>query len=445
MKRIYLILIIIIMQFVICCCTYYDVDPFITTIETSNIDPEAETTKSTKKADKDQLPDDFYTLSPSETYEKYGMFTIHNDVNYEHVYDGKYIYTFYPIYGAGNSYISTLGKYEYPSGEVTPLCTDPLCTHSKTSACPFAVCGGFAAKLLVIGGNVYFMPGDSGKLYVYDKERNKSVLLLSNCYRPSVYKYDNAAYISYSEEDGEFSTYRVFIKLTEDGGLTELGRLNDYNQTYITVYKDRYAIDYETETYDGKMTVNVLSRDLKTKETRKITDIDCPEGVEIEHIETDMIYGENLLVGVKYCTKVPAVSVAFERKNVYLIDLETGDQRFICSPDHNTYKTNYAFCYFSQKAIFWYKPMPKKGDLMIVHIYFPLKDEEKVYNLSEMIKEATGDDLPAFCYPTVSKNSSVSIIDGKQNSGNTRKRLYEVDLESGRIYKYDDEDQKEVR
>ena len=78
-------------------------------------------------------------------------------------------------------------------------------------------------------------------------------------------QYDNAAYISYSEEDAEFSTYRVFIKLTEDGGLTELGRLNDYNQTYITVYKDRYAIDYETETYDGKMTVNVLSRDLKTK------------------------------------------------------------------------------------------------------------------------------------------------------------------------------------
>ena len=201
------------------------------------------------------------------------------------------------------------------------------------------------------------------------------------------------------------------------------------------MYKDRYAIDYEPVEYDGGYTLNIISRDLQTGDIKKISEYDCAGAAAFDFAETFTVYGDNLLIYFRYDLRIaPAQD---KREVEMLIDLETGDTRVICTPDYKTYKQSPVPRLFSDKCIMWFEPKPKKDDPMIVHLYFPYEDKEEVYNFSEMVKEATGDDLPRECYLALMTNGAVGIRRMWKDSNDTQTLIYDIDLPSGRVYKYD--------
>ena len=447
-RIIFALLTVLTVQLIVCSCKFYADDPFVSENTAEKTTNAAEQTTggddTTAAAGALVCPDgDFYSLSADEAFEKYGVFSIANYPNYEDCCDGKYSYMFYSV-GTDEKYWSTLGRIKYPNGEdISPVCADPLCTHSPTSACPFAVCGGYAAKVVCYGGSLFFFTNVGSGLYKYEQKTNKSVLLISGAYDGCFYKYDGSLYFVYGEEqkdedgNGTFELFRVFAKISPDGKVTELGRLSDNITTWITVYKDRYAIDFKPELYEENGVITVLSRDLKTGDSKTVTKIECEGAKRIDYIEACTIYGGKLLVRLQYYIK-DGIASEYDKRNHYcLIDLEKGDYSVVCSPCIYYYGTSLVQCLYSSKLITWFEPKPKKNDPMIVHIYSPFDDKDETYNLSEIIKKETGDDLPQDAYLSGMTNSAVLIRRKWRNGNDKQTKLYEVDVLSGKVYKYE--------
>ena len=439
------IMFIIIFSVLLSSCRIYD-DPFITetdnaTTDENRGDNETETEtdipeKTVFRSRTDDFPeDDFYGLSASEAVKKYGILSKSNYTSREMVYDGKYYYGVYLTTGEKTVY-STLVKIEYPNGkELNPVCTDPLCTHKPGSDCPMQNMNG--AYFACYGDKIYIVSRDCN-LYMYDKRTNKKTMLLKNCYAAVFFKYDDKFYLNYSETDKDFETTRVIVNISEEGKITELSRFDNYYSMELPVYKERYVIDYQQELFDENGRINVLMRDLQSDKITKVTEIECPGAAFIEPVETFTLYGNKLLFQCNYYTVYPPRSDYDRKYAVYLIDLETKEKRLICTPDYNTYKNGNPHCLFSSKCVVWDEPRIKKSDPMIYHVLFPYEDKELTYNLSEMVKNATGEDIGLDEY--VATNSNSAFITFKvtyAESGPTVSTHFELDLENGNVYKYD--------
>ncbi len=445
MKRVVLSIIllisVILFQFVLFSCKKYNIDPFtdtniehvkdtdnITAINVKTDDTNQNTIIVPTKKFADTYPlDDFYKMTTNEAYEKYGLLSILGYMNNDYCYDGRYFYLT-SLYGEDKDVVFFLGKYEYPHGDViTPVCTDPLCTHKD--GCPLSQ----LFKFVCYNDSIFFV-SKSGGLYKYDKSTNKSVQLKADCYSSSFYKNNDDLYLTYYEEDKDFNMNRVYAKISPDGTVTELGRLSDLYTNTSFIYKDRYTIDYQINYNKDGGTIKVLTRDLTTEKIKTVTEIECPGAVDVTGVDTRMIYGNKLHIETNYLTKMPSKGPEDIRTNDWIIDLDTGEKRLLCSPDYDTYKSDVAICYFSGKCILWYEPRFEKSDPLIVHIYFPYDNEEKTYDITDMVKKATGDDIPLSYL--MSKMTNSAVVLGDYFDG-VALYTYEIDLENGNVYKYD--------
>lgn len=390
-------------------------------------------------------PDDtFYSMSTKESYEKYGIISLKGN-NFDRMFDGVYIYGLYFTENV-NINSKTLGKYEYPNGgEWSAACTDPLCSHKAGSGCPFYNCN---FDPVYYEGKIYFTTV-GGSLCVYDKNTNKSTSLIGGCYNCVFNKYDGNLYFIYSEENDDFDNVRVFTKIQPDSKTVELGRLEEVYVPNSAVYQDRYAIDYKAELTDSGGKINVIYHDLNTKEVKTITEFECPGAVIFHATQTYTLYKDKLLMETRYYTSVRQVTYFDEtdgvykentvyedgRTDVWLIDLKTGEKRFICSPDDGYLAdSNSVYCTFSSKCVMWNETRLKESDPFTVHILFPYTDKEEVYDISDIVKKETGDTLPLDTCTVSTSNSAVvlrRVIDNKMTN------TYEIDLESKKVYKYD--------
>ena len=327
----------------------------------------------------------------------------------------------------------TLYKIEFPNGkELSPVCTDPLCTHTASSGCPLSMLKG--ASFICFSDKI-FIANASGELLMYDKKTNKSAKLLNKIYDGTFSKYNGELYFYYNGYSTDFESERIIAKISEDGAVTEIKRLKDYYTADLNIYGDRYVLDYKSETCDGgDGKVILYSRDILTDEVKTVTELDCPGAVKFAAVEPAAFYGNKLLLIYRYYTAVPNFSLDDERKFVWLVDLDTKESRLICTPDYYTYR-EFNFCLFSSKCVVWYDLRLKASDPLVIHVYFPYEDKELTYNFSDMIKAAAGDDnlsLGVIC----AGNSRSALILG-DNSLTVPDRAYEVDLENGNVYKYE--------
>ncbi len=438
-----LLLTVLVVQFCICSCTYYDVDPFLTDTDTQTgadtgvntiIETETEANKNSPiiYLTYDRPDDDFYGLSVSEAYEKYGLMTFSRSENPEIVFDGKY--TYYISQTNTNDPNSwTLYKRELPNGKVSsPVCTDPLCTHTVSSGCPLAQ---FKSNSFVCYGDKIFIVNSSDDLLMYDKTTNKSTRLLGNTCDGVLSTYNGKLYFYYNQFNQDFESERIIAKISEDGVVTEIKRFNDYYTPDLNIYGDRYVLDYRSETNDsGDGKVILYFRDIQTDEVKIITEIDCPDAVMFSSVQPTMFYGNKLLLLCRYNTKFPKGNISDERQAVWIIDLETKEKRLLCTPDYYTHK-RFTVPLFSSKCVVWDEPRFAISDPIIMHVYFPYEDKELTYNFSDMIKAATGEDNLSLGIISVGNSRSAIVL--FDNNLTIPDRVYEVDLENGNVYKYD--------
>ncbi len=85
----------------------------------------------------------FYSMSMEDSYDQYGIFTflafsIDNWYDHEKYFAIRYV----SEEGEPSMYAPMTLKYrDYPDGKTwSPVCKDPLCTHTGASGCPLAKC-----------------------------------------------------------------------------------------------------------------------------------------------------------------------------------------------------------------------------------------------------------------------------------------------------------------
>ncbi len=411
-------------------------DPF--TASTGAADSTGDIQSETENVYTDIDDDSFYGLSKEEAYEKYGILSFLFDVKMENAFDGTYIYgtTFYQT-AAGNN---TLSRYKYPDNiypgatKIEPACTDPLCTHGNE--CPFR--GANPLDVVCYEDRIYFATTDDNAVYVYDKNTNKSKKIISDCYDANFFEYNGSVYLSFTSDNeakNDLIIYYNFYKISPGGKITELGKLpfSDIYRKYGIVYEDKYYIDYDAKVKDNKVTVSVLKRDLSNGEVSAVTEFECSRSsVAFDSALTFMLYNDKLIVRIYYHSQG-------DRKDrvglidIWLLDLKTGEKRLVCTPDNSVYGTYKTWCLYSQKCVMWQEPRLKEDDPLILHVLFPHTGEEKTYDLSKTVKDATGEDIPLDAYIMDNAYSAVRL----RTVINERSYTFcEIDLENGNVRKY---------
>ncbi len=367
-----------------------------------------------------------YGLNSAESYDKYGMMSYIYAANMDNSYDGKY------IYGLSNvtiGEVSVIGKYEWQNKtKVTAACTDPLCTHGVE--CPFYGAGAFGVACYE--DSVYYIANDH-VIYRYDKESNKRTAIVSDCINAKFLKYNNNLYFSFRTEqnDTDFIIYRKFFRITPGESMTELGQLqiSDICMETGIVYEDKYYIDYKAEIINGKAQVSLLKRSLETINVTTAAMIQSSRDAEkIGDILSYMLYGDKLLVRLEYYKNQT------QYIDIWIVDLKTGEKQLVCTPDLSTYDEN-TWCLFSQKCYIWHEPRHKEADPLIAHVSFPYTGEEKTYDLSKSVYDATGDTLPLDVKILDMMNSAIRLYMADENG--KYYVVYEIDLENGNVRKND--------
>ncbi len=427
-----LLLTVLVVQFCICSCTYYDVDPFLTDTDTQeDVNSGMNTIGTDTEAKKAGPDEDFYTLTLKQSYEKYGCSTI-SIFQMEEYTDGTWFYTGMSV-GSGEDICLTMGRTRYPVGseKAEVICRDPLCKHTADSGCPFANCS--VANIAFYADHLYFMT-NNGKLCVYDFDTNKKTVLIENCLVPRFYKNDGNLYFQYNYEDDENLIYeKVFVKISRDGKLTELGRIEGGDPKFSYVYEDRYVIQNVCLRDEKKVLIN--SYDLKTKEDKTVCEFDYKDAAGMWNSDFVMIYGSKVLFETKYYKKS---KVGLHNTDCYLVDITNGEKEFICSPDYETYQTLYAYCVHSSKCISWFDPRESEDDPFIVHIYFPVSGDRETYDLSKMAA-SIGEVIPMGSQFSSLEKGAITLkkpLD-PNSSSSAFINMFEFDLASGRAYKYD--------
>ena len=428
-----LLLTVLVVQFCICSCTYYTDDPFLTDTDTqTGADTGVNTIIETETEAKKEGPDeDFYTLTLKQSYEKYGCSTI-SISQLEEYTDGTWFYTGMSVGSSEDIYL-TMGRTRYPVGseKAEVICRDPLCKHTADSGCPFANCS--VANIAFYADHLYYMT-NIGELCVYDFDTNKKTVLLEDCLTSRFYKNDGNLYFQYNYEDDDNLIYeKVFVKISQDGKLTELGRIEGGDAKFSYVYEDRYVIQNVCLRDEKKVLIN--SYDLRTKEDKTVCEFDYIDAAGMSNSDFVMIYGSKVLFETKYYKKS---KVGLYNTDCYLVDITNGEKEFICSPDYETYHTLSAFCLHSSKCISWFDPRESEDDPFIVHIYFPISGDRETYDLSKMAA-SIGEVIPMESYFSNLEKGAITLkkrLD-PNSSSSAIINTFEFDLASGRVYKYD--------
>lgn len=407
-----------------------ETDTFVTTGETGEMTDSHETAPDTEPTVNIYEDTSFFALNRQDSYEKYGMlsFSPVPEANMDNTYDGLNMYS-YSIIGEGTS---TLCQYVYPDTSTnTKVCKDPLCNHK--GGCPFY---NVTMIIACYEGKIYFNT-QNGNIYVYDVTEGKRSKLLENTVMPRFIKYGGKLYLQYLKELTDFNMTMTYCEISPSGEITELGQLSDINTNFGIIYNDEYYIDYQTEIKGDKGILYVLKRDIKTGAVSTAAAIETSRNTnkfDDLPVNSCMLYGDKLLVDVRYLRMVKKGVSNEIQEDFFLVDLISGENRLICTPDFSVYGSYYVRCLFSQKCIVWYEPRKKESNPIILHVLFPYTGEEKTYDLSKMVYDATGDTIPLDVWITDMVNSAIRLQLVKNDK---LYDLYLIDLENGSVYKND--------
>ena len=428
MKRIFALFMCLLFISAFICSCKIEADPFVTTAETEKITNAHETVPITEPTDDAYEDTSFYALSREDSYEKYGMLSYSPDFNMDNTYDGVNMYS-YTVLNEGTS---TLTQYVYPdTGTTVKVCKDPLCNHK--GGCPFY---NVTMIIACYEGKIYFNT-QNGNIYVYDVTEGKRSKLLENTVMPRFIKYGGKLYLQYLKEYDDFNMTMTYCRISPSGEITELGQLSDINTNFGIIYNDEYYIDYQTEIKGDKGILYVLKRDIKTGAVSTAAAIETSRNTnKFDDIPANscMIYGDKLLVNIRYLRMVKKGVSNEIQEDFFLVDLISGENRLICTPDFSVYGSYYVRCLFSQKCIVWYEPRKKESNPIILHVLFPYTGEEKTYDLSKMVYDATGDTIPFDVWINNMVNSAIRLELVKNDK---LYDLYLIDLENGSVYKND--------
>ncbi len=404
-------------------------DPFTASTGTADSGVVTPDESETENVYTDIDDDSFYGMSKEEAYEKYGIVSFISEFNFDNCCDGEYLYSTYSTKEG-----VTLGRRKYPTDNslTVPACTDPLCKHK--SGCPFYNMN--VIHFACYEGKIYF-PTTDGPVRIYDKKTNKSIdsSITDVCMNPIFLKYNGNLYFHYTTETEEYSTVRKFYKISPSGEITKLGELSDiYSDHGGIIYNDSCYIDYKTETVGDKEKITVLERNFITGDVKNIAEIETSRKIsEFDNVFSYMLYNDKLLICLDYHRMADNAEDRVSLNDIWLLDLTTGEKRLVCTPDVAVYGTNNVWCLFSQKCVMWQEPRLNEDDPLILHVLFPHTGQEKTYDLSKTVKEATGEDIPLDAYILDNAYSAVRL----RTVINERSYIFcEIDLENGNVRKY---------
>lgn len=365
-----------------------------------------------------QLTSDFYSISMEESYDRYGIFTflafsIDNWYDHEKYFAIRYV----SEEGEPSMYAPMTLKYrDYPDGKTwSPVCKDPLCTHTGASGCPLAKCQN-PFGFICMDGRVFFV-GSDAVLYLYNSTDNSCTALHDRLYEYKLYEQDGAVYAVYQLEDEEFNVRFAALKATPDGTVTELGSVGElFAIKDSPVYADRYLLDASFE----DASVLLLQRDLQSEEVKTVLELDYSETADLEPSVADVlaVYGDRALFRVMYRTER-------EHEDIWLVDLLSGEKRLLASKVGTVQNWLY-----SDRCVIWADARSDATEPFTVHLLFPKTGEEQEFELSALVA-AEGGRLPLGTGLQELKKGALLLTcaygaeAGKDEDGNT---IYEMDL-----------------
>ena len=463
------IILIIIASMMISSCKYYSEDPFLTDTDTqtgadTGVNTIIETETEAKKAGPDE---DFYSLTEEEAIEKYGIVSVAgNFMNEENFYDDKYYYynDFKRMNIDGKDiFIMPLCYRDRNSSEDTEgyvVCKDPLCFHTEKTNCPLAGLAPFS--YIIKDGKCFFVKGNT-ELIMYDFKTNKSSVIFTeeNLNYISLRNYDGSMTVQYSEfiendedEDEEFIIKHVFCKLSSDGKLKELGRIDESElgnrqKSDCLLYNDRYVVytNSEINKDEKKFTLNLY--DLLTGEITTVFEKDYNKDVGFNEFFENSVDGYTRITGGWALLRIyddkifirvdltvgkksdrPDMPIAEAAYEYYLIDLKTKEAEKI---EKDTKGSNLSI-FHSNKYVFYIIPRKSEDDPFIVHIRDMINGTDKVYDLKEIVKEPISEKVKIF---KIKKGAILFIYDSESVDNKVSYNTYELNMENGNVYKYD--------
>ena len=402
---------------------------------------------------------DFYSLTMTESYEKYGTFCASGWTEpLFKTFDGKYLYIDVTVdidVGGGKKTVSTLGRTEYPDGGYTkPVCTDPLCTHAKGSSCPFADMNMF--NILCYGGKLYFLKNEGSfqSVCVYSFETNKSEKLLSGLSDCTFYRGDGKFYIDAGSEDENFNVTHVFYRVTEDAQTVKICEYSD-TVTGNLIYKEKYKISQafdqitsDDESVSAVQRPEVIMTDMTTGKIATVFSRPVPELDEYDirdiTVTPFMIYGDLLVIKADFHGRGED-KPAYYRREAWLVDLSSGDKRLL-TYDEGEKDFNF-ICLCSEKMILIKKPEEENGGHFVACLIDPYYGDETEYDLTDAVS-AAGGEMPENCYMTQVVKGAIYVKSYERipytfiNSEGEEVESYNIktedaflyDIESGKTY-----------
>ena len=130
-----------------------------------------------------------------------------------------------------------------------------------------------------------------------------------------------------------------------------------------------------------------------------------------------------------------------EHDDIYLIDLVSGEARFLASKLGTVQNWLY-----SDRCVIWAEPRSESADTFIVHLLFPITDEEQTFDLSALAAKdggsiSLGVGLAELKKGALLLNCTYGLASGTDEDGKTIYQMvnynaFEFDLESGRVFAY---------
>ena len=414
-----------------------------TSANNESSEPAGHTTPPQVQSDPEE---NFYSLTASEAYKKYGLFA--QKTGALNNCDGEHIYV--------TSDDGTLNRSDYPSGEnQRPACTDPLCTHKPSSSCPFANLGSMFG-IACYGDKLYYI-GKDGSIYAYTPETNRSEVILTGCSKATFHRYCENLYLLNPEEDKDFNSISTVYQITKDAKVISIGSVEEQFSNGFFVHSENTVVGFDIETPDGTSPAKVVLYDMEKKTSRTVFERSFSElsGDEYdkESIVPMSIFGDQVLFSVRCSYQKSGETIEFSE--IWLVDVVTEEKRLLTVID--TLQTSF-YCLFSEKYICTVDWRNNEADSYIIHVLDPYSGKETSYNLSETA-ESVGETIPLTdCHlstlnrfaPLLSKTYWIPYTavndDGKEYTAYQLKQFKYLifDLESGRVFKYPEPDPSEL-
>ena len=256
------------------------------------------------------------------------------------------------------------------------------------------------------------------------------------------------------DEEEEFIIKHVFCKLSSDGKLKELGRIDEselgnQQKSNCMLYNDRYAVytNSEINKDEKKFTLNLY--DLLTGEITTVFEKDYNKDVGFNEFFENSVDGYTRITGVWALLRIyddkifirvdltvgkesdrPDMPIAETVSEYYLIDLKTKEAEKI---EKDTKDSDLSI-FHSNKYLFYIIPRKSEDDPFIVHIRDMINGTDKVYDLKEIVKEPISEKVKIF---KIKKGAILFVYDSGSVDNKVSYNTYELNMENGQVYKYD--------